>query len=84
MTVSLLEEILNIIEAHTELIDRLECQAIMHSLQIQELKGKLKIPSSLWTLYANAMLESDKQFRTEFRRKVRELLKNKGGGLEHI
>ena len=72
---AILEEILDIIEAHTELIDRLECQAIMHSLQIQELKGRLKIPDGLWTLYANAMLESDKQFRTEFRRKVRELLK---------
>ena len=72
---AILEEILNIIEAHTELIDKLECQAIMHSLQIQELKGKLKIPDGLWTLYANAMLESNKQFRIEFRRKVRELLK---------
>ena len=79
MTASLLGEIIDIIKAHTELIDRLECQVIMHSLQIQELKGKLKIPNGLWALYANAMLESDKQFRIEFRRKVRELLKSMRG-----
>ena len=71
---NILGDILDIIEAHTKLIDRLECQAIMHSLQIQELKGKLKIPKGLWILYANAMLEKDKQFRIKFRQKVRELL----------
>jgi len=72
---NILDEILDIIEVHTELIDKLQCQAIMHSLQIQELKGKLKIPNGLWILYADAMLEKDKQFRIKFRQKVRELLK---------
>jgi hypothetical protein len=60
----------------TDVVDKLSCNAVMHALEIREVKGKddFKIPLGLWTAYSRALLSDDKKYRDVFRDKVRKLL----------
>jgi hypothetical protein len=70
------QKLVETLGALTDVVDKLSCNAVMHALEIRELKSKddFKIPLVLWTAYSNALLEDDKKYRDVFRDKVRKLL----------
>jgi hypothetical protein len=71
-----IQKLVQTLDALIDIVDKLSCNAVMHALEIREIKGKddFKIPLGLWTAYSNALLEGDKKYRDVFRDKVRKLL----------
>jgi hypothetical protein len=70
------QKLVETVGALTDVVDKVSCNAVMHALEIRELKGKddFKIPLGLWTAYSSALLSDDKKYRDVFRDKVRKLL----------
>lgn len=70
------QKLVETLGALTDVVDKLSCNAVMHALEIRELKSKddFKIPLGFWIAYSNALLEDDKKYRDVFRDKVRKLL----------
>jgi hypothetical protein len=57
-----------------ENIDCLECQALMHTLEVLEANGRLVIPPNLRTLYVNSLVEKSPGMRDLFKQKARHFL----------
>jgi transposase-like protein len=70
------QRLIETVDKLVDIVDKLSCQALMHSLEIRELKAQdgFKIPLALWVHFTNALMNDDKKYRDLFRDKVSKLL----------